>query len=131
MEGVLRAPAMRRGICQRIDDLKELDHRTRPTVRDDDRQRVLVTRTDVQEVKVETIDLRAILSKAIKLSFEAAPVITGPPILHERPQLCERHTLRPISDRFALRPPRLCQPSLKIVESTLRSVVGKRCDAGT
>ena len=57
VESVRRGPAMRRGIGQRIDDLQLLDDRAGPPVRDDDRQRVLVLRADVDEVDVEPVDL--------------------------------------------------------------------------
>jgi hypothetical protein len=42
MEGVLCARAVRCGIGQPIDDLQLLDDRARPTVVDDERQRVFV-----------------------------------------------------------------------------------------
>ena len=57
VEGVRRAPAVRGGIGQRLDDLQLLDDRARPAVRDDERQRVLVLRADVDEVDVEPVDL--------------------------------------------------------------------------
>jgi hypothetical protein len=45
------------GIGQRIDDLQLLDDRAGPAVRDDERQRIIVLRTSVDEVNVEPIDL--------------------------------------------------------------------------
>ena len=57
MEGVRCAPAVRRRIGQRIDDLHLLDDRAGPAVRDDHRQRILVLRTDVDEMDVEPVDL--------------------------------------------------------------------------
>jgi hypothetical protein len=42
MEGVRCARAMCRGIGERVDDLELLDNRARPSVRDDERQRVLM-----------------------------------------------------------------------------------------
>jgi hypothetical protein len=52
VEGVRRAPAVRRRIGERADDLQLLDDRARPSVTDDDRQRVLVLRANVDEVDV-------------------------------------------------------------------------------
>ena len=49
--------AVRRGIRQSIDDLQLLDDRARPAVIDDERQRVFVLRTDVDEVDVQPVDL--------------------------------------------------------------------------
>jgi hypothetical protein len=48
---------MCRGIGQPIDDLQLLDDRARPSVIDDERQRVLVLGANVDEVDVEPVDL--------------------------------------------------------------------------
>ena len=50
VERVLSRPAVRGRVGQRADDLEHLDHRAGPAVRDDQRQRVLVLRPDVDEV---------------------------------------------------------------------------------
>ena len=52
-----RPTAMRRRIGQRLDELHLLDDRAGPAMRDDDRQGILVLRTDVNEMDVESIDL--------------------------------------------------------------------------
>ena len=57
MESVRCLAAMRRGIGQGIDDLQLLDDRAGPSVRDDERQRVFVLRTNVNEMNVDPIDL--------------------------------------------------------------------------
>ena len=44
-------------IGERIDNLDLLDDRPGPSVRDDERQRVFVLRTNVNEMNVEPIDL--------------------------------------------------------------------------
>src|SRR6185437_15129697 len=46
-----------RGVGQRADDLQLLDDGSRPTVRHDQRQGVLVRGANVQEVDVEPVDL--------------------------------------------------------------------------
>ena len=48
---------MCRGISKWIDDLQLLDDRAGPTVCDDERQRVLMLRPNVNEMNVEPIDL--------------------------------------------------------------------------
>ena len=58
VEGVLGAAAVRGRIRERTDDLELLDDRSRPTVRDDHRQRIRVARADVDEVNVDAVDLR-------------------------------------------------------------------------
>ncbi len=57
MERVGCARAVRRGIGERLDDLQLLDDRARPPVGDDQRQRVLVLRANVNEMNVQPIDL--------------------------------------------------------------------------
>ena len=57
MERVRRARAVRGGIGERPDDLQLLDDRPGPSVRDDQRQRVLVLGADVNEVNVKPVDL--------------------------------------------------------------------------
>jgi hypothetical protein len=57
VEGVVGATAVRRGIRERLDDLQLLDDRARPAVIDDERQRVVMLRTNVNEVDVEAVDL--------------------------------------------------------------------------
>src|SRR5262249_30385578 len=56
VESVLGAASVRGWIRKRIDDLELLDDGSRPAVRDDDRQRIRMTRTDVDEVNVHVID---------------------------------------------------------------------------
>jgi hypothetical protein len=48
---------MCRRVRQGVDELQLLDDRARPSVVDDERQRVFMLRTDVQEVDVEPVDL--------------------------------------------------------------------------
>ena len=50
MESIRRARAMCRGIGERVDNLQLLDDRSRPPVRDDERQCVFVVREDVNEI---------------------------------------------------------------------------------
>ena len=55
------------GIGERFDDLHLLDDRSRPSVRDDDRQRVLVLRANVDEMNVEAVDLGDEIRHGIQL----------------------------------------------------------------
>ena len=57
MERVRCARAVRRGIGERIDDLQLLDDRAGPSMRDDERQRIFMFRTNVNEMNVEPVDL--------------------------------------------------------------------------
>jgi hypothetical protein len=87
VESVLVAAAVRGWIRERTDDLELLDDRTRPTVRDYHRQRIFVTRTDVDEVNVQPIDVRRELRQGIQLRFYLAPVVAVAPVLNQPLQL--------------------------------------------
>src|SRR5262249_20893246 len=56
IERVCGAASVRGRIRERTDDVDELEHRARPTVRDENRQRILVTRADVDEVNVNAVN---------------------------------------------------------------------------
>ena len=87
MEGVRCARAVRRGIGQRLDDLQLLDDRAGPAVIDDERQRVLVLRTDVDEVDVEAVDLGHELRERVQPRLARAPVVLGLPVAGELPRI--------------------------------------------
>jgi len=99
-------------------------------MREDDRQCVFMTRTNVQEVNVEAVDLGAELRKAIQFRLATTPVVVRPPILDERPKLCERYALRPILDCLTFRPARLLQTLFQITESALRRLILEWRDSG-
>ena len=92
------------GIGQRIDDLHLFGDRAGPSVRDDQRQRIFVLRTDVNEMNVQSIDLGDELRQGVQFRFDLAPVILCRPIARERLGRRELHSLRCIRDRFSLGP---------------------------
>ena len=92
------------GIGQRIDDLHLLDDRAGPSVRDDERQRIFVFRTDVNEMNVQSIDLGDELRQGVQFRLDLAPVVLCRPIARERLNRRELHALRCIRDRFPFRP---------------------------
>ena len=98
--------AVRRRIGQRIDNLHLLDDRARPSVGDDERQRILVLRADVNEMNVQPIDLGDELRQRIQLRFDLAPVVVSRPIARERLHRRELHALRYVRDGFPFGPPR-------------------------
>ena len=102
MEGVRCARAMCRGIGQRIDDLKLLEDRAGPSVRDDQRQRIFMLRTDVNEMDVQPIDLGDELRVGVQLGLTFAPVVVCRPITCELLKSSELHALRRIGDSFPI-----------------------------
>ena len=105
MEGVRCAPAICRRIGQWIDDLQLLDDRAGPSVRDDERQRIFMFRTNVNEMNVQPIDLGDELRQGVQLRLALAPIVVCRPIAREFLHRRQRHALRFIRDRFPIRPP--------------------------
>ena len=65
MKGVLSVAAVSGRIGERTHDLEHLDDRPGPAVRDHQRQGILVTRPNVNEVNAKAIDLGVELWEAI------------------------------------------------------------------
>ncbi len=125
MEGILGAAAVLRRICERTDQLDLLEDGARPPVRDDERQRRGVARADVDEVDVEAVDIRRELRQGIELCFRLAPVVATAPVLNQLLHLRQLRPLRPIGDRFLVRPPGGAQALAKIIERRARDVDAK------
>ena len=114
IEGVLRcARAMGRGIRQWIDDLQLLDDRAGPSVRDDERQRIFMFRTNVDEVNVDAIDRRHELRQGIEL--------TPPPFASRSP--C------PSSERAPAAWPTAC-PATGRRRFPCQAIAWRRCAGG-
>src|SRR5262249_53182473 len=75
VERVLGAPSVSGWIRERTDDLELLDDGSRPTVRDDHRKRILVTRTDVYEVNVDSVYRCHELRQGVELRLRLSPVV--------------------------------------------------------
>ena len=120
MEGVRRACAVLRRVGERIDDLQLLDGRTRPTVRDDERQRVLVLGAHVDEVDVDPVDLGDVVGKGGEALLELAPVVVRRPVGGECLDRLEPHALGRI--RLAVGPSRRLDAVAQVLELLLRDV---------
>src|SRR5258705_10490769 len=131
MERVRCARAMCRGIGQWIDDLQLLDDRPGPAVRDDERQRIVVFRTDVDEMNVESVDLGDELRQGVQPGLALAPVVLGRPIPRDGLSRRELHALRCIGDRLAFGPPCRVVGPAQPGTSTPRNVSLYRATDGT
>ncbi len=92
------------GIGKRIDNLHLFADRARPSVRDDQRQRILMLRANVNEMNVEPIDLGQELRQGVQFGFDLAPVIICRPIARQCLHRGELYSLRRICNRFSFRP---------------------------
>src|SRR5262249_42534194 len=123
------ASAMRRGICQRIDDLELFDDRAWPSVRHDYRQRIGMLRTHVDEVDVDTIDLRDELREGIELRLALPPVVLGLPVACELLDGGELYALRLILDGFPRRPAGCHDTAFQIGEGLVGNMNLERADS--
>src|SRR5713226_2250170 len=120
VERVFRPSAVTGGIAERADDLHELHDRSRPSVSENDRQRVLLRGAHVDEMNADPVNLGPVLREGVDTSLKAAPVILVAPVGNERLGLLKGDALRPVADGFPLRPPRRRQSTLEIVQRWLR-----------
>jgi hypothetical protein len=119
---------MRGGVGQRADDLQLLEHRARPSVRDDQRHRIGVARTHVDEVDVEPVDSGHELRVGIELGFRPAPVVVRAPVVHKFLERVQLHALGSIGDGLAVRPTRGGNALTQLGYGRLRKVGLKRTD---
>ena len=122
MERVLGASAVRGRVGEWADGLEQLDHRARPAVRHDQRQRVLVSRLHVDEVDVQPVDLGLELRQRIQSRLAPAPVVLGCPVAGELLGRRQLHTLRPIGDEFPGGPARRRDTTAELGQLLFRNV---------
>jgi hypothetical protein len=77
-------------------------------MRDDQRKRILVTRTDVDEVNVHPIDVGHELRQGIQLRFGLTPVVAAAPVPNQPLELGQLRTLRLIGDSLLVGPACRC-----------------------
>src|SRR5207253_3840071 len=106
IESVRGGTSMRDRVRERTDRSEELEHRAGPTVRDEQRHRVLFLRLHLNEVNVESVDVGHELWQGVELRLRFAPVVTGAPVFHQLLEPGELRALRLIGDGFLIRPAR-------------------------
>src|SRR5215831_13882061 len=126
VERVFGAATMRGRIGERTDDLELLDDRSRPAMRDDHRQRVLMAGTDVDEMDVDSVDRRDELGKGVQLRLQLSPVVVLAPVANQLLELPELSALRAVGDGFLVGPARRLNAPAEIDECLLRNVDPKR-----
>ena len=72
---------------------------------DDERQRIFMLRTNVNEMNVHPIDLGHELREGVQFRLALAPVVIVRPITRDFLNRRELDALRLIRDRLAIRPP--------------------------
>jgi hypothetical protein len=130
VERVRCAGTVRRGIGQRADDLQLLDDRAGPSVRDDERQCVVMAGADVNEMNVEPVDLGHEVRQGVQPGLASAPVVICRPVAREFLNHRQRNALRIIRDRFPLGPLRRVNAPAQFGKLRCRDIHPKRADSG-
>jgi hypothetical protein len=87
-----------------------------------------MSRPNVNEVDIDPVDLDHELRESIELRFCLAPVVLSSPVADDLLQFREPYALRPIVDRFAVGPPRSCDPLAKLGYFLLRDLDSEWAD---
>src|ERR1019366_3127983 len=90
VKGVLGRSAVSDWVDKRSDRIEELDGRTWPAVRQDQRQSVLVRGLGVDEMDPEAVQQRPTVFERVDLGFQATPVVTVRPVPDELLDFGER-----------------------------------------
>ena len=93
VERVRGIAAVRGRIAERPEDVEHLEDRTRPAVRDDQRQRVRVRRLDLDEVDVDPVDLGDELRHRVQSLLDPSEVVVAGPVARQLLDGRQRHAL--------------------------------------
>src|ERR1700722_810014 len=118
-EGVTRIAAKACRIRQHWNDPAKICERTRPTVREQQRDWIGALALDVNIVKIDRVDLHRVLSELIQCGFVLAPVVLVAPIVDERPEILQIDSVVP-SWRNLIRPAHVLQSLLQIHKRRVR-----------
>ena len=92
---------------------------------EDERQRVLVFRTNVNEVDVQPINLGHEIRQGVQSRLDLAPVVLGRPIAREFLHRRELGALRLIGDRLPVRPAGRAYASAQFGQFGVREIHAK------
>src|SRR5215472_6011736 len=99
-------------------------------MRDDEWERIVVFRTHVNEMNVESIDLGDDLLQGVQLRLDLPPVVLGRPVARECLNRGELHALRLVRDCLAIRPPCHLDAPAQLGEFLLGNIHTKRTNRG-
>jgi hypothetical protein len=119
------------GVAQGFDHLVEFHDRPRPPVRHDQRQRLGVRRTGVNEVHVEPVEGGDELVEAIQRGLACPPVVGLGPVAADVLDPGQRDALAPVVHHLGFRPPGMSQAESQIVQHRIGYVDAKRLDLVT
>ena len=97
---------------------------------DDERQRVFMLGTNVDEVDVQPVDLGDELRQGVQSRLTGAPVVVGRPVAREVLHDRQGHALRVVLDRLLVREARAGEASPQVLELRRGDVDRERADRG-
>jgi len=97
-------------------------------MRDDQRQRIFMLGTDVDEVDVKPVDSSVEVRHGVEPLLDLPPVVIGLPVVQNLLDGLERHTLRIVTDSLLLRQTGVGQAAAQIGERGLWNVNAERTD---
>src|SRR3954451_3939226 len=121
---------MCRRIGQRSDDLQLLDDRAGPSVGNEERQRILVIRPNVNEMDVEAVDLGDEVRLGLQFLLALAPVVLFRPVARECLHRREPRALRLIFDGLLFGPARGDDARPQVLEVRFGGLDRERADRG-
>ena len=128
IERIRGISAERRGIAEPFEQRLELDKRTGPTMRDDERIRRVTHAAPMNEMHALSLHIGDELRLPVQALLGRAPVEPVRPIVDELAQPCRVDTLLPRERRRRGRPARCTNTSVKIVDVGIRHGDMKRFD---
>jgi hypothetical protein len=130
VESVLGGATVGGRVGQRADGLQQFDDGAGPAMRHDQRQRVRVRRTHVDEVDVHPVDLGRELRQRVQPRLHPAQVVVGRPVAGEFLDRRQLHALRAVLDQLPGRPARHGEAAAQVGQRLLRNLHVERTDAG-
>src|SRR5438132_12196635 len=119
---------MRGRVRERADEPEQFKDRAWPAVRDEQGQRVLVTRFHVDEVNDHTVDLGLELRERVELRLGLTPVVFGCPVSAKRLNRRQLHALRAVLDELLRWPAGCLESAPKVVQIGLGSLELERAN---
>ena len=128
VKGVAGVAAMGGGVGQGADGLQQLDHRARPAVGHDQRQRPRMRRPHMEEVDLDPVDLGQELGQGVQPGLDPSQVIVAGPVAGQRLQGGQLHPLGPIGHQLLRRPPHPSETPPQVIQCPIRNLDAERAN---
>ena len=128
MKCIFRIATVFLRFAQRSKHFHEFDDRARPAMGHHQGQRIRITRADVQEMDIQTVDFGHELRNRVQPAFGLTPVVLIGPVSDYVFNVRKRHSLRPVFGRFGVRPAGRPQTPFQVVKLIVMDLDGEGAD---